>query len=72
MHRIRDACLIAGLFVGSILVTRPVEAQYTADFQTNLISGVTNNWTGDYVVGSNNVADVLLIQAAGLLTDGNG
>ena len=48
------------------------EAQYTADYQTNIISGVTSNWAGDYFVGSNTFADVLLIQNSGVLSNGYG
>jgi len=44
-----------------------VNAQYTDSFQTNVISGVSN-WAGDYLVGSNTAADVLLIQDDGVLS----
>lgn len=50
----------------------PAQAQYTANFQTNIISGVTSNWSGNYIVGSNTFADVLLIQNGGVLSDGTG
>lgn len=46
----------------------PTLAQYTANFQTNLISGVTSNWSGPYSVGSNTFADALLIQSGGVLS----
>jgi T5SS/PEP-CTERM-associated repeat protein len=49
-----------------------VHAQYTADYQTNIISGVTSNWSGDYIVGSNLDSDVLFIQNSGILSNGNG
>jgi len=42
-------------------------AQYTEDYQTNVISGVTSNWTGDYYVGNTNVGDLLLIEKGGVL-----
>ena len=71
MHRMRYACLTLGL-LGVILCSRPTEAQYTANFQTNIISGVTSNWTGDYYVGSNTFADVLLIQNSGVLSNNLG
>jgi T5SS/PEP-CTERM-associated repeat protein len=45
-------------------------AQYTADFQTNIISGVTSNWSGNYLVGSNTLANVLQIQDTGVLSNG--
>ncbi|HUJ10124.1 MAG TPA: hypothetical protein VL171_08870 [Verrucomicrobiae bacterium] len=55
------------------LVAAPVShAQYTDDFQTNIISGVTSNWVGTYKVGDANSADVLLIQSNGVLTDDGG
>ena len=49
-----------------------VHAQYTADYQTNIIYGVTNNWSGDYLVGSNTFADALLIQTNGVLSNAFG
>jgi len=53
----------------SFLGIQSAQAQYTANYQTNIISGVTNYWTGDYVVGSNTYADALLIQNSGILTN---
>jgi T5SS/PEP-CTERM-associated repeat protein len=72
MHRIRRGCLTAGLLAWIVFGPRHSEAQYTANFQTNIISGVTSNWLGDYLVGNNNFADALLIQGSGVLTDTNG
>src|SRR5437867_3564780 len=47
-------------------------AQFTADFQTNTIDGVVNNWSGDYNIG-NTFADALLIQNGGeLVATGRG
>ncbi len=51
---------------------QPAAAQYTSNYQTNTISGVTSFWPGDYVVGSNTFADALLIRNAGVLTNANG
>jgi T5SS/PEP-CTERM-associated repeat protein len=51
---------------------RPAVAQYTANYQTNLISGVTSNWPGNYMVGSNTFADALLIQNGGVLSTSDG
>ena len=51
---------------------QPAAAQYTSNYQTNVISGLTNYWAGDYVVGSNTFADALLIRNAGVLTNANG
>ena len=67
MHRMRYGSLIAGLLIGIVFGPRSSEAQYTADFQTNIISGVTSNWTGDYRIGCNTFANVLLIQNNGVL-----
>ena len=47
-------------------------AQYAGNSQTNIISGVVSNWTGDYLVGSNTFADASLIQNGGVLSNGNG
>jgi T5SS/PEP-CTERM-associated repeat protein len=51
---------------------QPAAAQYTSNYQTNIISGVTSNWPGDYVVGSNTFANALLIRNAGVLTNADG
>ena len=41
---------------------------YTANFQTNIISGVTSNWSGEYyVIGLGTYADELLIKMAAFL-----
>ena len=47
-------------------------AQYTGDFQTNIISGVEVNWTGTYAVGSNAVYDFLGIDSGGVLVSDAG
>lgn len=54
------------------ILAAPARAQYTDNFQTNIISSVTSNWSSDYLVGSNTFADVLLIQAGGVLTNWHG
>jgi len=72
MRRMRDACLVAGIITGLVFSSRPTQAQYSANFQTNLINGAVSNWSGDYSVGSNNFADVLLIRNGGTLFDGGG
>jgi T5SS/PEP-CTERM-associated repeat protein len=51
---------------------QPVSGQYTSNYQTNTISGVASYWTGDYLVGSNTLADVLLIKSGGALTTADG
>ncbi len=55
-----------------LLIATPARAQYTANFQTNIISGVASNWAGDYLIGFNTFADALLIQNGGALSSGNG
>src|ERR1017187_1002222 len=62
--------LVVGTIALSTAVTPSVWAQYTANFQTNIISGVTSNWASSYYIGNANSADVLLIQSHGVLTDG--
>jgi T5SS/PEP-CTERM-associated repeat protein len=68
----RHDYLIAGLLFWIALGSSPSEAQYTADFQTNIISGGITNWSGDYIVGSNTFGDALLIRSSGVLTNANG
>lgn len=48
------------------------QAQFTGNNQTNLISGVSSNWPGDYYVGSNTLADVLVVNNHGVLNNNNG
>jgi T5SS/PEP-CTERM-associated repeat protein len=72
MHRIRRGYLIAGFLVWIAVGSQPSEAQYAANFQTNIISGVTSNWPFSYTVGYTNAADVLLIQNGGVLSNGTG
>ncbi len=64
------ACLILVFIAGIFLTPRPSNAQYTGNFQTNLISGVNSNWPGNYNIGF--VGDGLLIQGGGVLVDGVG
>ena len=73
---LRFSCLLIAV---SIALPVAARAQYTNNFQTNTISGVTSNWvddsisgTGGYFVGSNTFADALLIQSGGVLSNGNG
>jgi T5SS/PEP-CTERM-associated repeat protein len=46
--------------------------QFSADYQTNIISGVVSNWAGNYIVGSNTVSDLLRIENGGVLTNSIG
>jgi hypothetical protein len=55
-----------------LLVATSASAQYTADYQTNIVSGVTSNWSGNYSVGYTNNADVLVIESGGVLSNEDG
>ena len=68
-HQNQFKFLLLSLIMGGGLGIQPVVAQYTANFQTNIISGVTSNWAGIYFVGSNTFANALLIRNGGVLTD---
>jgi T5SS/PEP-CTERM-associated repeat protein len=68
----RRNCLIAGFLFWIALGCCPSEAQYSANFQTNIISGVTSNWSGSYYVGYTTFADTLLIHDSGVLNVGGG
>ena len=63
---------IWGFLVGITFSAHRSQAQYTANSQTNLISGVTSNWPGSYYVGNTNFADALLIESNGVLNSGTG
>jgi len=60
------------LLMGAWGGTQSVEGQYTSDYQTNTVSGVTSYWLGNYVVGSNTFADALLIRNGGVLSNADG
>ena len=62
--QITIACLLL-----AFALPKEVRAQFTGNNQTNIISGVTSNWTGVYYVGSNYVYDALLIQNGGVLAN---
>ncbi len=72
MQSIRRSFLVTALFGGVLFPFHPVDAQYSANYQTNIISGVTSNWVGDYIVGNTTFADALLIQNSGVLSNDNG
>jgi hypothetical protein len=46
---------LAGVVMALVFATCS-DAQFTDDFQANIIS-VISNWTGDYFIGSNTVYD---------------
>src|SRR5882724_6034208 len=64
-------CVVCVALAG-MLFAPAARAQYTADFQTNIISGITSNWFGTYVVGSNTFADALVLQSTGVLNNASG
>ncbi|HXR03916.1 MAG TPA: hypothetical protein VN836_04330 [Verrucomicrobiae bacterium] len=72
MKPIQRQCSIIVLLISWWVAALPVAGQYTSDYQTNTISGVTSSWPGDYVVGSNTFADALLIRNSGVLTNADG
>jgi len=60
------------LLMGMGAGIQPAAGQFTSNYQTNTVNGVTNYWPGDYVVGSNTFADALLIRNRGVLTNSDG
>ncbi|HUJ08458.1 MAG TPA: hypothetical protein VL171_00385 [Verrucomicrobiae bacterium] len=69
----RQRTFLAGATLALVMFAIPQAwAQFTANNQTNIISGVTSNWVGSYIVGSNTFADALLIQDGGVLTNLSG
>jgi T5SS/PEP-CTERM-associated repeat protein len=72
MQQIQRQFLVAVLLISIWAGIQPAAAQYTSNFQTNTISGVTNFWPDDYVVGSNTFADALVIRNRGVLSNADG
>ena len=64
--------VVAGVIALSMAAAPTVRGQYTADYQTNIISGVTSNWSVSYYVGGDRSSDTLLVESNGVLTDANG
>ncbi|HXI83215.1 MAG TPA: hypothetical protein VNL17_03895 [Verrucomicrobiae bacterium] len=64
--------LIVGLIAGILLIPRLSNAQYSANFQTNIISGVTSNWSDNFYYNIGGIGDVLLIEGGGVLVNGGG
>src|ERR1700685_3215353 len=65
MKTTRFCSALVVVLLSGLLFGHPASAQYTADYQTNIISGVTSNWSGDYIVGSKTSSDVLMIKNDG-------
>jgi fibronectin-binding autotransporter adhesin len=72
MQQIERQISMVVLLMSTWAGIQPAAAQYTSNYQTNTISGVTNNWAGNYVVGSNTFANALLIRNGGVLTNADG
>jgi hypothetical protein len=58
-----------GCVVLAVAVAPAARAQYTDNFQTNIISGITSNWVGAYLIGNITYGDVLLIENGGVLSN---
>jgi autotransporter family porin len=72
---IRTRWLRTAAFSGvCVFCLSTARAQFSADYQTNIISGVVSNWQGGdfygYVVGSNTSFDVLQVENGGSLSNG--
>ena len=67
-HHFAAVVVLVSLWAGLL----PASGQYTSNYQTNTISGVASSWPGDYVVGSNTHAEVLLIKSGGALSTADG
>ena len=68
----RFGSALATVILGGVLLSPTAHAQYTGDFQTNIISGVEVDWTGTYAVGSNTSYDFLGIDSGGVLVSDAG
>jgi T5SS/PEP-CTERM-associated repeat protein len=73
VHR-RTTRTFTAIVVGTLglSITPVARSQYTANSQTNIISGVTSNWTGNYYVGNSFSTNVLIVQSNGVLTSSGG
>ena len=56
----RNALLVLCVVLGAISIST-TKAQFSSDYQTNIISGVVSNWNGDYIVGNDTAFDLLRI-----------
>lgn len=60
------------IMVAATMSSPSLFAQFTGDYQTNVIANVVTNWPGGYIVGWTNSWNVLLIHSNGFLTSGDG
>jgi T5SS/PEP-CTERM-associated repeat protein len=72
MKPTRFCSVLAIAVFGGLLFSPPAHAQFTGDYETNIISGTTVDWTGTYAVGSNAVYDFLGIDSGGVLVSDSG
>ena len=73
MKKTRCAYWFAGLLVATLLLGgSAAQAQYTDNYQTNIIDNVVSNWPGDYYIGNGFYNDVLMITNVGQLHNGDG
>jgi T5SS/PEP-CTERM-associated repeat protein len=56
----------------AVLVGPEARAQFSGNNQTNVISGISSNWTGPFIVGSNTFLDSLQILNGAVLATGDG
>lgn len=66
MHLLSRTALAIGFLVSGVGVA---SAQFTANFLTNTIDGLTSNWVGNYHIGSNTTFNVLQVINGGVLTN---
>jgi T5SS/PEP-CTERM-associated repeat protein len=73
MRKTRRAYWFAGLLVATLLLGgSAAQAQYTDNYQTNIIDNVVSNWPGEYDIGNGFYNDLLIITNAGQLFNGVG
>jgi T5SS/PEP-CTERM-associated repeat protein len=73
MRKTRRAYWFAGLLVATLLLgASAAQAQYTDNYQTNIINNVVSNWPGEYDIGNGYYNDVLMITNVGQLFSGEG
>jgi T5SS/PEP-CTERM-associated repeat protein len=65
----RSALRLSRVVLGLVCISlcSTAHAQFSSDFQTNIISGLVTNSTGSYIVGNSTAFDVLRIESGGAL-----
>jgi hypothetical protein len=72
MKPTRFCSVLATAVLCGLLFNSTAHGQFTDDYQTNIISGTTVDWTGTYAVGSNTSYDFLGIDSGGVLVSDAG